>query len=150
MLSLPPNSEALGVGEKAASPWEANGTQVLKGKPGFWWERRWEKCSVKTAKELLNQRTRFLKSQWKDWDGRRLDADETWKVLEKMGSQKTCAQGSYLLFRNVEHSGCNQLKVANRMSAVTTSLVDSGHPGIPGVICRLQILYSKKGSGSVG
>ena len=73
---------------------------------------------------------------------------ETWKVLEKIGSQKTCAQGSFLLFRSVEHDGCNQLKDSNRLSIVIISLVDFGHPGIPEVICSLQRLYSKKVSGS--
>lgn len=107
-----------------------------------------KETSVKMTKELPNKRTKSLKSQQKNSDGRRLDTDETWKVLEKIGSQKNCAQGSFLLFRSVEHDGCNQLRDSNRLSIVIISLVDCGHPGIPEVICNLQRLYSKRVSGS--
>lgn len=39
ILALPSNYEEFGVGEKPVSPWEADGSNILKELPGFWWER---------------------------------------------------------------------------------------------------------------
>lgn len=43
---------------------------------------------MKKSKELVNQRTRFLGPEWKDWERGRLDGEETQKGLKKMGGQR--------------------------------------------------------------
>lgn len=58
---------------------------------------------MKKAKELVNLRTSFLRSEWKDWEGRRLNGEETWKGLEKMhGQREDLGQAGHLALRNVD------------------------------------------------
>lgn len=40
-------------------------------------EKRWKDYSVRRTKEAVNQRTKFLRSMWQDWDRARLDEEET-------------------------------------------------------------------------
>lgn len=55
---------------------------------------------MKKAKELVDLRTSFLRSEWKDWEGGRLNVEEIWKGQEKMGGQKEdLGQGGHLALR---------------------------------------------------
>lgn len=71
---------------------------------------------MKKVKELVKQRTRFLRSEWKDWEGGRLDGEETWKGLEKTGGQREdLGPGWPPGIEECTYGGCNLLKVANGM-----------------------------------